>query len=87
MKRSARIVLILVAVISFGIALSYPVMYEWAAKKNNDTMEDLSKMREQALSGMKSEEPESSDGQSGSNAGLSDDEGNNAEEGSIIITE
>ena len=82
MKRSARIVLILVAVISFGIALSYPVMYEWAAKKNNDTMEDLSKMREQALSGMKSEEPESSDGQSGSNAGLSDAEGYNADEGS-----
>ena len=82
MKRGARIVLILVAVISFGIALSYPVMYEWAAKKNNDTMEDLSKMREQALSGMKSEEPESSDGQSGSNAGLSDDEGNIADEGS-----
>jgi len=82
MKRNARIVLILVAVISFGIALSYPVMYEWAAKKNNDTMEDLSKMREQALSGMKSEEPESSDGQSGSNAGLSDDEGKNADEGS-----
>ncbi|MBP3900746.1 MAG: sortase [Blautia sp.] len=82
MKRNARIVLILVAVISFGIALSYPVMYEWAAKKNNDTMEDLSKMREQALNGMKSEEPESSDGQSGSNAGLSDDEGNNADEGS-----
>ena len=80
MKRNARIVLILVAVISFGIALSYPVMYEWAAKKNNDTMEDLSKMREQALNGMKSEEPESSDGQSGSNAGLSDDEGNNANE-------
>ncbi len=82
MKRSARIVLILVAVISFGIALSYPVMYEWAAKKNNDTMEDLSKMREQALSGLKSEEPESSDGQSGSNAGLSDAEGYNADEGS-----
>jgi len=82
MKRNARIVLILVAVISFGIALSYPVMYEWAAKKNNDTMEDLSKMREQALNGMKSEEPESSDGQSGSNAGLSDDEGKNADEGS-----
>lgn len=49
MKKSTRIALILIAVISFGIALSYPILYNWAAKKNNDTMEDLSRMRNEAL--------------------------------------
>ncbi len=49
MKRNIRIVLIVVAVVSFGIALSYPILYERAAKKNNETMEDLSRMRTQAL--------------------------------------
>ena len=49
MKRGTRIALILVAVVSFGIALSYPILYERAAKKNNDTMEDLSRMRAEVL--------------------------------------
>jgi len=49
MKRNIRIVLIVVAAVSFGIALSYPILYEWAAKKNNDTMEDLARMRAEAL--------------------------------------
>ena len=54
MKRNIRIVLIVVAVVSFGIALSYPILYERAAKKNNETMEDLSRMRTQALNEEKS---------------------------------
>ena len=62
MKRNIRIVLILVAAVSFGIALSYPILYERAAKENNETMEDLARMRAEALN----EEANGADDASGS---------------------
>ncbi|MBQ1310766.1 MAG: sortase [Blautia sp.] len=49
MKKHWRLILVIVAVVSFGIALSYPVLYRLAEEKNNHDLEDLAKIREQIL--------------------------------------
>ena len=49
MKKHWRAILIIVAVLSFGIAFSYPILYRMAEQKNNDTMQELSAMRERVL--------------------------------------
>ena len=46
--RKIRIVLIVVAVICFGVALSYPIRYRMAQDSNNASLEDLAAMRQQA---------------------------------------
>ena len=46
--RWLRIVLILVAVVCFGVALSYPIRYRMAQDSNNSNMEQLSELRAKA---------------------------------------
>jgi len=43
-----RIVLIVVALVCFGVALSYPIRYRVAQESNNSSMEQLSALREKA---------------------------------------
>ena len=43
--RLTRILLIIVAVVCFGVALSYPIRYRLAQNENNSNMEELSAMR------------------------------------------
>ena len=45
MNRFWRALLILVALVCFGVALSYPIRYRLAEKSNNDELESLSAMR------------------------------------------
>lgn len=47
--RGTRIALIIVAVVCFGVALSYPIRYRLAQQSNEADMEQLSALREQAL--------------------------------------
>ena len=49
MKRWMRIALILIAVISFGIAFSYPVIYRQNQKRNTEDLNDLAALRRQLL--------------------------------------
>ena len=46
--RLTRVLLVIVAVVCFGVALSYPIRYFMAQKTNNDNMEQLSQLRAQA---------------------------------------
>lgn len=46
--RIARVVLVIVAVVCLGVALSYPLRYRQAQEKNDTDMEDLAQMRQQA---------------------------------------
>ena len=46
--RKTRILLILIAVVCFGVALSYPIRYRLAQDENNANMDELANMREQA---------------------------------------
>ena len=48
MKNKWRIILILLAVVSFGIALSYPIRYRLEAKNSDNTLEQLSALRNAA---------------------------------------
>ena len=50
MSKLVRNILILVAVASFGIALSYPILYRTQQEDNMNSMEELAGMREAALS-------------------------------------
>lgn len=43
--RLTRILLIIVAVVCFGVALSYPIRYRLAQNENNSNMEELSALR------------------------------------------
>ena len=43
--RLTRILLIIVAVVCFGVALSYPIRYRLAQNENNANMEELSALR------------------------------------------
>lgn len=49
MKKHWRIVLIAVVILSFGIAVSYPIMYRMAETENNTSVERLSEMRKKVL--------------------------------------
>ena len=51
MKRPVRIALIVVAVVSLGIAASYPILYRSEREDNNSAMKELARMRDEALSG------------------------------------
>ena len=46
--RIARVLLVIVAVICLGVALSYPLRYRQAQEKNDTDMVDLAQMRQQA---------------------------------------
>ena len=48
MNRLGRALLILIAVVCIGVALSYPIRYRMAQESNNSDMESLSAMRQQA---------------------------------------
>ena len=50
MKKHWRIILIAVVILSFGIAISYPVMYRMAETSNNDSIDKLAVIRRQVLS-------------------------------------
>ena len=50
--RHWRVILIVVAVVSIGVALSYPIRYRMAEESNNSEMEELSAMRSSVLSQM-----------------------------------
>ena len=82
MKRPVRILLIIVAVVCFGAALSYPILYNSRKKENDDLQEQLTSLREEALGGSThadglNREQNSPDGQNvrtvsdGANAGTS----------------
>jgi len=45
--RIARVVLVIVAVVCLGVALSYPLRYRQAQEKNDTDMEELARMRQQ----------------------------------------
>ena len=49
--RIARVLLVIVAVICLGVALSYPLRYRQAQEKNDTDMGDLAQMRQQARQG------------------------------------
>ena len=49
MKKRWRIILIAVVILSFGIAVSYPIMYRMAETENNTSVERLSEMRKKVL--------------------------------------
>ena len=49
--RIARVLLVIVAVICLGVALSYPLRYRQAQEKNDTDMGDLAEMRQQARQG------------------------------------
>ena len=49
MKRGGRLILILVAIVSFGVAFSYPIRYFMAERRNNASMNELSAMRARVL--------------------------------------
>ena len=55
--RHWRLLLILIALVCFGIALSYPIRYRMAEESNNSNMETLSAMRAKALNEMGRELP------------------------------
>ncbi len=57
--RKTRILLILIAVVCFGVALSYPIRYRLAQDENNANMDELSAMRERARQ-QATEEPNNS---------------------------
>lgn len=46
--RIARVLLVIVAVVCLGVAVSYPIRYNQAKEKNDTDMEDLARMRQQA---------------------------------------
>ena len=46
--RIARVLLVIVAVVCLGVAISYPIRYNQAKEKNDTDMEDLARMRQQA---------------------------------------
>ena len=48
MKRSGRLILILVAVLSFGIAVSYPIQYRLAQQRSSASLEELSALHARA---------------------------------------
>ena len=83
MKRPVCILLIIVAVVCFGAALSYPILYNSRKRENDDLQEQLTSLREEALGGSAhadglNTEQDSPDGQSvrtvsdGANAGTPD---------------
>ena len=59
MKRSAKVLLVLVAVISFAVALYYPIQYWLRVRSNNSEMTELKAMRQSVidLGGLPTAEP------------------------------
>ena len=49
MKKGTRLLLVLVAVVSFGLALIYPIRYWFSVRSNNSDMSELSAMRRSVL--------------------------------------
>ena len=49
MNRGLKTLLVLVAVVCFGVAISYPIMYEMETRSNTRTMERLTELRQAGL--------------------------------------
>ena len=49
MKKGLKTLLVLVAVVCFGVAISYPIMYEMETRSNTRTMERLTELRQAGL--------------------------------------
>ena len=60
--RHWRLLLIIIALICFGVALSYPIRYRVAEESNNADMESLAAMRARVISEMNGEAPDNSPG-------------------------
>ena len=58
MKSKGRVLLILVAVASFGIALSYPIRYRMEAQSSDNTLEQLTALRNAGLAMVETTEVE-----------------------------
>lgn len=67
MKKHWRIILIAVVILSFGIAISYPVMYRMAETSNNDSIDKLAVIRRQVLSGVAGQTTGSAEADTGLN--------------------
>ena len=55
--RIARVLLVVIAVVCLGVALSYPIRYHEAQEKNDTDMEALARMRQQARQGQDIDSP------------------------------
>ena len=60
--RHWRLLLIIIALVCFGVALSYPIRYRVAEESNNADMESLAAMRARVISEMNGEAPDNSPG-------------------------
>ena len=49
MNKGLKTLLVLVAVVCFGVAISYPIMYEMETRSNTQTMERLTELRQAGL--------------------------------------
>ena len=49
MNKGLKTLLVLVAVVCFGVAISYPIMYEMETRSNTRTMERLTELRQAIL--------------------------------------
>ena len=49
MNKGLKVLLILVALVCFGVALSYPIMYEMETRSNTQTMDRLAELRKAGL--------------------------------------
>ena len=87
--RATRILLILIAVICFGVALSYPIRYRLAQNENNANMDALSDMRDRAMRQTDDEPDPSAEGVLNPEgaSGAETDEGSDAETGEGPETE
>ena len=61
--RHWRLLLIIIALVCFGVALSYPIRYRVAEESNNADMESLAAMHARVLSEVNGEAPDGSSGE------------------------
>ena len=57
--RIARVLLVIIAVVCLGVALSYPIRYREAQEKNDSDMETLAQMRQKARQSQSLDLPQS----------------------------
>lgn len=63
MSKGLKLLLIAIAVVSFGIALSYPILYRSQQQSVETTVQELSKMRESVLSAQQGPEDSAPSGE------------------------
>ncbi len=79
--RIARALLVIIAVVCLGVALSYPLRYREAQEKNDSDMEELARMRQQARQSQSLDLPDSFTEQGRSGAESEADAGQGTEGG------